>query len=138
MIGKTLMTKKDKLKKLGAAKLADALMELASRNEKVGDYIDTLIVPEDSLAAVYRNRIHDVGCCGDFISYRRTYEKAEEMEDILSGIVDKIKDVKECFDLIVAFMKQIKKFMPLVMILLALLGTYTMKHVIISPNTLPN
>lgn len=104
-----IMNKKDKLKKLGTAKLADALMELAQRNEKVGDYIDTLIAPEDSLAAVYRNRIHDVECCGDFISYSRTFDKAEDMNHLLLDIVDKVKNVKECFDLIVAFIETDQK-----------------------------
>jgi hypothetical protein len=44
------MTKKDKLKKLGAAKLADALMGLAKHNEAVSDYTNTLIAPKKSLS----------------------------------------------------------------------------------------
>lgn len=103
------MNKNDKLKKLGAAKLADSLMELAQRNEKVGDYIDTLIAPEDSLAAVYRSRIHDVEYCGDFISHKGSFDKAEAMNNLLFDIVQKVKDVKECFDLIVAFIETDQK-----------------------------
>ena len=103
------MTKKDKLKKLGAAKLADALMELAKRNEAVSDYIDTLIAPKKSLSSVFKNRIQDVAYCGDFISYGRSFDKAEKMNNLLFDIVKKVKDVKECFDLIVAFIETDQK-----------------------------
>ena len=103
------MNKKDKLKKLGAAKLADALMELAQRSEKVDDYIDTLIAPKKSLYSVFKNRIEYVTYCGDFISYGGSFHKAEEMDNLLSDIVKKVKDVKECFDLIVAFIETDQK-----------------------------
>ena len=99
------MNKNDKLKKLGAAKLADALMELGKRNEAVSDYIDTLIAPKKSLVSVFKNRIKDVEYCGDFISYGGSFHKAEEMNHLLLDIVDKVKNVKECFDLIVAFIE---------------------------------
>ncbi len=104
-----MMNKKDKLKKLGTAKLAESLMELAQRNEKVDDYIDTLIAPKKSLSSVFKNRIQDLGCCGDFISYGRSFDKAEDMHNLLSDIVNKVNDVKECFDLIVAFIETDQK-----------------------------
>jgi hypothetical protein len=103
------MNKNDKLEKLGTAKLADALMELAQRNEKVGDYIDTLIASEDSLAGIYRDRIYDVEYCGDYISHRGSFDKAEDMNALLLDIVNKVKDIKECFDLIVAFIETDQK-----------------------------
>ena len=99
------MNKNDKLKKLGAVKLADALMELGKRNEAVSDYIDTLIAPKKSLVSVFKNRIKDVEYCGDFISYGGSFHKAEDMNNLLLDIVDKVKNVKECFDLIVAFIE---------------------------------
>lgn len=105
MIGKTLMNKNDKLKKLGVARLADALMELGKRNEAVSDYIDTLIAPKKSLSSVFKNRIKDVEYCGDFISYGGSFHKAEEMNHLLLDIVNKVKDAKECFDLIVDFIE---------------------------------
>lgn len=104
-----MMNKKDKLKKLGTAKLADAFMELAQRNEKVDDYIDTLIAPKKSLSSVFKNRIQDVEYCGDFISYGRSFDKAEDMHNLLFDIVKKVKDVKECFDLIVDFIETDQK-----------------------------
>lgn len=91
--------------KLGTGKLSDALLELSMHNEGVSDYIDTLLAPKENLYDVLKNQIEAIKRDNSFVHYSRSFEKAEDLEGLLSDIVNNITNPKDCLDLIVKFIE---------------------------------
>jgi len=94
-----------KLKKLGAEKLAEALVHLASVHEAVADYVETLIADQEDLTDIFKARLKSIKGSRRFIHYRETFGVSKELDTTLQGITASVKDTKACLELITAFIE---------------------------------
>lgn len=71
---------------VGAEALADALMELASRNDRAAEMVQRLLVSPGEAIGFYRDRLESVASLsekGGFIGWRRSGEYADDLFDLL-------------------------------------------------------
>lgn len=89
--------RKQKLMNLGTEALADLLLELAGKVEKVDDRINQLVAPTNKTIQRFRQKIAAINNNTQFIGYTQLFEFARVLEDILEDL--SVSDVDPCIAL---------------------------------------
>jgi len=77
---------RSKLIAVGAEKLADALLELATRSERAADSVQRLLASPEEAIGIYRDRLESAVSLskrGGFVSWQHSEEYAEDLFDLL-------------------------------------------------------
>lgn len=73
------MTIRKQLIKLGSAKLADTLLELAGHSEEAAEMVARLVASGDEKVTRFRARLADLKKSGDFYDWRQVSAFAREL-----------------------------------------------------------
>ena len=77
-------TKREKLIKVGAEKLADSLMELSTRSEEAESMIERLTSSSDENIKEYKRRLSSFKRSNSFIDWRQSSQFSRDLETMLS------------------------------------------------------
>lgn len=95
--------RKGKLLELGADRLADALLELAGRDEFADDLVERLIAtPQDNIGR-FRTKLSALQLERPFIDWRQSSEFARELENLLEDLRAGVTDPRTGTELVAAF-----------------------------------
>jgi len=95
--------RKNKLIKLGADPLADALIELAVRVEAADDLIERLIATPKENIKRYKSKLADIKCRQQFISWKESASFAHELEMLLADLESGVADPQTGAELVASF-----------------------------------
>ena len=95
--------RKGKLLELGADRLADALLELAGRDEFADDLVERMIAtPQDNIGR-FRSKLSALQLGRPFVHWRQTAEYARELENLLEDLRAGVTDPRTGTELVVSF-----------------------------------
>ena len=95
--------KKQRLKELGTDALAEALLELADRDEAAQHLVDRLITtPKETLKQV-KSKLSKLKRSRKFISWRESADFARELEDVLKDIKAGLNDSRAGVEMVASF-----------------------------------
>ncbi|MBX9690044.1 MAG: hypothetical protein K2X27_25255 [Candidatus Obscuribacterales bacterium] len=98
--------RQERLVKLGADKLADALLELAGRNKSAAEMIARLLSDPEENFARFRKKLDALSNMSGFIDYDETKSFATELESLLSDLKAGAKNPKIGLELVSSFFEK--------------------------------
>ena len=96
---------RDKLIKLGAEKLADALLKLAEQNEEVDDYMEHILSTPSENVVRFKAKLAGLKRRTRFITWAESRYFAQDLETMLENLEAGIKTPEEGLELVADFFK---------------------------------
>lgn len=94
---------REKLIDIGADRLADALLYLASRFDEVDEYVEALLLSSEEAAARFRRKLAGLKRRRKFIDWRAAPDFARELEMMLAALPQTVIDPKMGLELVAEF-----------------------------------
>ena len=94
---------KERLLKCGPEAMADALLELSSRNDIAGEMVDRMTATPKDILRRLKSRLSGLKRGTDFVPYRYSGELAFKLDAILADIGAAVEDPREGVELLLKF-----------------------------------